>query len=96
MVRLRLTRRGKRKKPFYWIVAADARVKRDGKILDKLGFYNPIAKEQEIGIKLNEEKIINWYMNGARATDTVYSLMKKHGIVKKINEKRMSLKKALS
>ncbi len=85
MVRLRLKRGGSKKKPFYWIVAADARAKRDGKSIERLGFYNPIAKGKEEELSIKEDRLIDWYMKGARASDTVYSLMKKAGIVKKIH-----------
>jgi small subunit ribosomal protein S16 len=86
LVRLRLRRGGTKKKPFYWIVAADSRCKRDGKFLEKLGFYNPIAQGNAEKLNIDNDKVIDWYMKGARASDTVYSLMKKAGIVKKIHQ----------
>lgn len=86
MVRLRLKRGGTKKKPFYWIVAVDSRDKRDGKSIERLGFYNPIAQGNAEELKMDEERILDWYMKGARASNTVYSLMKKTGIVKKIHE----------
>ncbi len=85
MVRLRLKRGGTKRKPFYWIVAADSRSKRDGQSIERIGFYNPIAKGQEEKLSIKEERLIDWYMKGARASDRVYSLMKKAGIVKKIH-----------
>jgi len=88
LVRLRLKRGGTSKRPFYWIVAADSRTKRDGISLERLGFYNPIAKGKEEKLVIKEERLIDWYSKGARASDTVYSLMKKKGIVKKIQEMR--------
>lgn len=85
MVRLRLKRGGTKKKPFYWIVATDSRSRRDGQSIERLGYYNPIAKGQEKELNINEDRVLDWYMKGARATDTVYSLMKKVGLVKKIH-----------
>jgi small subunit ribosomal protein S16 len=86
LVRIRLKRGGTQKRPFYWIVASDSRNKRDGKSIERLGFYNPIAKGQEEKIRMNEDRIVERYMQGARATETVYSLMKKAGLVKRIHK----------
>lgn len=88
MVRLRLKRGGTKKKPFYWIVVTDSRNKREGKTIERLGFYNPIAQGQAETLRMDEEKVLDWYMKGARASNTVYTLMKKAGVVKKIHEKK--------
>lgn len=77
-VKLRLTRRGKKKQPFYRIVATDSRVKRDGKYIEKIGHYNPQTDPAEIVI--NEERAFYWLKNGAIPTDTVKNLLSKKGI----------------
>lgn len=80
-VKLRLTRMGKKKQPFYRIVAIDSRSRRDGKYIDKLGHYNPIVHPAEIII--DEEKVFQWLKNGAIPSDTVKSLFSKKGIMMK-------------
>lgn len=80
-VKLRLARMGKKKQPFYRIVAADSRTRRDGKYIDKLGHYNPITNPAEIVI--NEEKAFYWLKNGAIPTDTVKNLFSQKGIMLK-------------
>ena len=67
-VKIRLQRRGRRKKPFYHIVVADARAPRDGKFIEKLGIYNPMTSPATIDI--DREKAYEWLMNGAQPTDT--------------------------
>lgn len=74
-VRIRLTRLGKKKKPFYRIIVADSEAKRDGKFLDILGTYDPLQDPAEI--KINEEKLQEWLGRGALPTTTVKSLIKK-------------------
>ena len=80
-VKLRLARRGKKKQPFYRIVAADSRSRRDGKYIEKIGFYNPITNPAEIVI--DEEKAFYWLKNGAIPTETVANLFSKKGIMLK-------------
>ena len=72
-VKLRLQRHGKKGKPFYWIVAADARSKRDGKYLEKLGIYDP-NKNPAI-IDLNVDGAVTWLQNGAQPTDTARAIL---------------------
>ncbi|BCL60371.1 30S ribosomal protein S16 [Desulfomarina profundi] len=74
-VRIRLTRLGKKKKPFYRIIVADSEAKRDGKFLDILGTYDPLQDPAEVNI--NEEKLQEWLGRGALPTTTVKSLIKK-------------------
>ena len=74
-VKLRLLRMGAKRKPFYRIVAADSRVKRDGKYIELVGTYNPVADPAEINI--NEEVALKWLKDGAIPTDTVKSLFNK-------------------
>jgi len=78
-VKLRLTRRGKKKQPFYRIVAADSRGARDGKYIEKIGHYNPLTQPADIVI--DEEKAFYWLNNGAIPTDTVKSLFSQAGIM---------------
>ena len=87
-VKLRLKRMGAKKRPFYRVVAADSRSPRDGKVIEEIGYYNPVVEPADI--KINEELAIKWLKNGAQPTDTVRSLLKQQGIVKKFHEERMS------
>lgn len=82
-VKLRLLRMGAKKKPFYRVVAADARTKRDGKYIELVGTYNPVAQPAEI--KINEEVALKWLSMGAQPTDTVKSLFTKAGINEKFH-----------
>ena len=74
MVKIRLQREGKKKAPFYHIVVADSRAPRDGKIIEKIGTYDPMTKPSTI--VLNKEKLEQWIKNGAQPTDTVKALIK--------------------
>jgi len=78
MVKIRLARGGRTHKPVYTIVAANSREPRDGKFLERLGQYNPHAKDVLIDVKVEEIKA--WIAKGAQLTDTVSSLFKKNGI----------------
>ena len=78
-VKIRLQRHGKKGKPFYWVVAADARAKRDGRYLEKLGTYNPNTNPATVDI--NEENAANWLEKGAQPTDTARTLMSYKGIM---------------
>ncbi len=80
-VKLRLARMGKKKQPFYKIVAADSRTRRDGKYIEKIGYYNPLNNPAEIII--DEEKAFYWLKNGAIPTDTVKSLFSQKGLMLK-------------
>ena len=79
-VKIRLTRMGKKKNPFYRIVVADERTRRDGAPIEEIGYYNPLTNPAEI--KLAAEKATKWLNNGAQPTDTVRSLLKKSEIIK--------------
>lgn len=85
-VKLRLKRMGSKQKPFYRVVAADSRVKRDGKVIDEVGYYNPITEPATV--KIDEEKALTWLKNGAQPTDTVRDLLSKQGIMKKFHESK--------
>ncbi len=78
MVKLRLKRIGKKKKPFYRIVAADSRAARDGRFIEMVGTYDPIAKPHVVECK--EDRIFHWLSNGAQPTDTVKGLLRGKGL----------------
>jgi len=80
-VKIRLQRHGKKGKPFYWIVAADSRAKRDGKFLEKLGTYNPNVNPAEIN--LNIDGAVQWLQNGAQPTDTARAILSYKGALLK-------------
>lgn len=80
-VKIRLQRHGKKGKPFYWVVAADARAKRDGKYLEKLGTYNPTANPAQIDI--NVDGTVQWLQNGAQPTDTARAILSYKGVLMK-------------
>ena len=84
MVKLRLTRMGSINKPFYRVVAVDSRARRDGKYLDNIGYYDP--KHDPAVINLDEDKALKWLKVGAQPTETVNSLLRKAGILKKWHE----------
>ena len=78
-VKMRLTRLGDKKNPFYRIVVADSRVARDAKYIDLIGTYNPIANPEEV--KIDVEKAQQWIKNGAQPTETVKALLVKSGAI---------------
>jgi small subunit ribosomal protein S16 len=79
MVVIRLARGGTRNRPFYNVVVADSRNRRDGRFIERVGFYNPIAGEGEEGVRLQMDRINHWRQRGARLSDTVNTLVKKAG-----------------
>ena len=80
-VKIRLKRMGANKKPFYRIVVADSRAPRDGRFIEEIGDYNPIAKPKQI--KINDEKANKWLGVGAQPTETVKKLFQSQGIIEK-------------
>ena len=80
-VKIRLQRHGKKGKPFYWIVAADARSKRDGKYLDKIGTYNPNTNPATIDLDI--DGAVKWLQNGAQPTDTAKAILSYKGAMLK-------------
>lgn len=80
-VKIRLQRHGKKGKPFYWVVAADSRAKRDGKYLEKLGTYNPNTNPATI--ELNLDSSVKWLHNGAQPTDTARAILSYKGVLLK-------------
>ena len=76
MVKIRLTRGGAKKRPFYHIIVTDSRSARDGRNIERVGFYNPVAQGAEKRIELNLERVKFWVDNGAQLTDKVADLYK--------------------
>ncbi|NOT36203.1 MAG: 30S ribosomal protein S16 [Saprospiraceae bacterium] len=78
-VKIRLQRHGRKKAPYYHIVIADARSPRDGKFIENIGMYNPIAKPANIDI--NRDRALHWVMQGAEPTDTVKAILRYKGVM---------------
>ena len=76
MVTIRLARAGTKKRPFYHIVVTDSRSKRDGRYLERVGFFNPIATGQDMEVSINRDRFDYWTMQGARLSDRVAALVK--------------------
>ena len=94
-VRIRLARGGAKKRPFYRIVAADARSPRDGRFLERLGSYNPLLKsEDDNRVVLNEERIRYWLGQGAQVSDRVARFLDKAGILPGATRQRGTGKRA--
>jgi small subunit ribosomal protein S16 len=83
LVKIRLQRHGRKKKPYYHIVAADVRAKRDGKIIEDLGRYDPVGSVTKVTLKT--DRVIHWLKNGAQPTDTVRAILKKEGVMYRIH-----------
>ena len=79
MVKIRLTRIGKKKAPAYRVVVADGRYPRDGRFIEELGYYNPMVDPVEV--KIDADKAKKWLANGAQPTETVKALLKKSEII---------------
>lgn len=78
MVTIRLSRGGAKKKPFYHVVVTDSRNRRDGRYIERLGYFNPMAKGSEQGLRLDIERIDHWVGQGAQTTDRVAQLVKQY------------------
>ncbi len=76
MVTIRLARGGAKKRPFYHVVVADSRSKRDGRYIERIGFFNPIARGKEERLRLDDAKVEHWLGNGAQTSERVASLIK--------------------
>lgn len=85
-VKLRLKRMGAKKQPFYRIVAADSRSKRDGRFIETIGTYNPLVDPAET--KIDEELAMKWLKDGAIPTDTVRNILSKNGIMTKFAKEK--------
>src|SRR6266853_6603236 len=86
-VKIRLKRMGKKKAPSYRVVVADARSPRDGRIIENLGWYNPLVEPSAIHI--DEEKALRWLKNGAQPTDSVAQLLKRTGILARFEQTKV-------
>ncbi len=82
MVRLRLTRGGRHKRPFYRIVAADSRMPRDGRYLEVLGTYDPLKTPAAVAVK--QERVLEWLKKGAQPSVTVHHLLRQAGVLKQL------------
>ena len=78
-VKLRLTRMGAKKAPFYRVVVADSRYPRDGRFIEEIGYYDPTKEPADV--KIDADKATQWIKNGAQPTDTVKALLKKNGVL---------------
>ena len=76
MVKIRLTRGGAKKRPFYHIIVTDSRSARDGRNIERVGFFNPVAQGNEKRVEMDIERINHWIGNGAQMTDKVGALYK--------------------
>ena len=83
MVIIRLARGGAKKRPFFNMVVADSRNARDGKFIERIGFYNPKATKGEEGLRVRLDRIIYWQSQGAQLSDTVTRLVKQFGAKQK-------------
>ncbi len=87
-VKIRLKRMGAKKTPFYRIVAADSRSPRDGRYIEVIGTYNPVAEPAKV--EINEELALKWLQNGAKPSDTVRNLFSNQGIMEKFHNAKLS------
>ena len=85
-VKIRLKRMGAKKKPFYRLVVADSRSPRDGRFIEEVGYYNPVA--QPVEVRIDDERVIKWLKDGAQPTDTVKDLFKKYGVLEKLEQSK--------
>ncbi len=76
MVKIRLSRAGAKKRPFFHLVVADSRSGRDGRFIERVGFYNPIANDREEKLRIDSERIAFWAARGAQISSSVSRLMK--------------------
>ena len=85
-VKIRLTRMGSKKKPFYRINVADSRSPRDGRFIETIGTYDPMTEPAQI--KVDAELAMKWLKNGAQPSDTVRNILSKEGIMKRLHEEK--------
>jgi len=90
VVRIRLTRLGRRNRPFYRIVVVDSRKRRDGAYIESLGYYDPVKDPAEM--KLNVERTLEWLLKGAQPSETVRNIFKKFGVMKRFHELKFGKK----
>ncbi|WP_181348816.1 30S ribosomal protein S16 [Thalassobacillus sp. CUG 92003] len=87
-VKIRLKRMGAKRNPYYRVVVADSRSPRDGRFIEQIGTYNPVANPVEVDI--DADKAMNWMSDGAQPSDTVRNLFTKEGIMKQFHDKKTS------
>ena len=80
MVIIRLSRGGSKNRPFFNVVVADTRNRRDGRFIERIGFYNPLAAEGQEKLRLELERVGHWQSKGAQLSDTVAKLVKRAGV----------------
>lgn len=80
MVVIRLARSGSKKRPFYNVVVADSRNRRDGRFIERVGFYNPVANEKQERVRLNADRLNHWVAQGAQLSDAVAKLVNEQKI----------------
>ncbi len=80
MVRLRMQRHGRRNRPFFRIAAIDSRTRRDGVVIEQLGWYDPYVKDPAKAVQLNVDRVQHWLKNGAQPSDTVKDFLARRGI----------------
>ena len=85
MVSIRLSRAGAKKRPFYHLVVTDSRNRRDGRYIERLGFFNPLGKEHEENLRIDVERVDYWIGPGAQPSERVASLLKAHRKAVKAN-----------
>ena len=89
-VKIRLKRVGKKKAPSYRVVVADSRSPRDGRIIENIGWYNPLVEPS--AIQIDAEKALNWLKEGAQPTESVASLLKRSGIAERFEQSKAAAK----
>ena len=88
MVKIRLRRMGAKQHPFYRLVVADARSPRDGRFIEHLGYYDPMAEPAKV--KIDVDKVVRWLQQGAQPSEAARSLLKREGILERFAETRKS------
>lgn len=87
-VKLRMTRMGSKRNPYYRIVVADSRSPRDGRIIEQIGSYDPVAKDEN-NVTLDEEKALEWMQHGAKPSDTVRNILSNKGIMERYHNAKL-------
>ena len=90
MVKIRFKRFGRRHSPFYRLNAIDSRSPRDGKVIEQLGWFNPLAKENEKAYEFKADRVQYWLSVGAQPSDTARDMLAKAGVIEKKDEKKAS------
>ena len=92
MLTIRLARSGAKKRPFYHISVADSRMPRDGRFVERIGYFNPIASGQEVRLEIDLERVDYWIGQGAQPSDRVLNLLKQNKETPEQTEKRLAAK----